>query len=143
MYKMLKGDADMGRPLFTPEELEELRKFDEIVDASPMTKEDYETSYFVSDLLFGFGEKQRKKAERIKSGSYEKERQRVKAYAEKNKEKIKARRAAYYQKNKAAIAAKQKDYRARKKSENGRTNYEAQKAAFESLLAPAAEPAVA
>ena len=42
----------MGATLFTEEEIEELRRFDAMVDAEPMTHEDYAQLDFIEELLF-------------------------------------------------------------------------------------------
>lgn len=42
----------MKATIFTPEELEELRRFDAMVDELPMTREDWKALALVEDLLF-------------------------------------------------------------------------------------------
>ena len=110
---------------FTPEELEELRRFDEMIDNEPMRDEDYKLSDFVDDLLFPHLVQKREKsaakdasqkAATIESGEIDKVREKARKYQEENREKIKARRAAYYQKNKERIAAHQKAYAESKKA---------------------------
>lgn len=49
---------------FTEKELEELRRFDALIDASPMTYRDYIISDFIEDILFPELEKQRAEAHR-------------------------------------------------------------------------------
>ena len=44
---------------FTEKELEELRRFNALIDASPMTYRDYIISDFIEDILFPELEKQR------------------------------------------------------------------------------------
>lgn len=49
---------------FTEKELEELRRFDALIDASPMTYRDYIISDFIEDILFPELEKQRAESHR-------------------------------------------------------------------------------
>lgn len=102
---------------FTPEELEELRRFDEEVDASDLTYEDYLLEDLVEDLLFPHRVVVRKKnVERHKretaSKSPEELKQKYKAeYAKKDKEAERRRKQEWYRKNKERIALQQRDYR--------------------------------
>ena len=116
----------MRKNIWTAEELESMRRFDEMVDSEPMTERDYKQVEFDDELCFPELQKKkektriayaRQKEAKIQSGEIEKVRAKSKKYAEENKEKIKARRAAYYQANKERIAAHQKDYRKRKKAD--------------------------
>ena len=112
------------RSIFTAEELEEMRIYDEMVDSMPMTDEDYKQIDFDDALLFPEVVKKREqtkkkvarqKAAIVAAGRLEERKEKARKYAEDNKERIKARRAAYYQENKERIAAHQKAYRERKK----------------------------
>ena len=109
--------------LFTPEELEELRKFDEEVDAMELTYADYLLEDLVEDLLFPEKAATRvkrstKRREQIdakkKDGTYEAVARKYKEdYAKKDKAAERERKRAWYQKNKARIALQQRDYRVR------------------------------
>ena len=112
---------------FTAEELEEMRRYDEMIDREPMRDEDYKLSEFVDNLLFPHIVKKkekaaakyaRQKAAKVESGEIEKVREKARKYQQENAEKIKARRADYYQKNKERIAARQKAYRQGKTAAN-------------------------
>ena len=105
---------------FTAAELEELARYDALVDASRMTAADYRQTQFVEDLLFPERAKERErarkqyavqKAAKIERGEYEQSRAREREYAEANREKIKARKAAWYQANRERIRAQQAEYR--------------------------------
>ena len=105
---------------FTAVELEELARYDALVDASRMTAADYRQIQFNEELLFPERAKKREKdkahsavrrAAKIESGEYEQTRAKEKQYAEANREKIKARKAAWYQANRERIKAQQREYR--------------------------------
>ena len=109
------------KSIFSPEELEELRKFDSEIDAAEMTEEDYKISDFVDELLFPERAKknarsrsayaERKRAQ-IESGTYETVRQGYKkAYAAKDKDKERERKRRWYQENKGRVHAQQRAYR--------------------------------
>ena len=111
---------------WTAEELEEMRKFDEMVDEMDMTEDDYKQVDFDDELLFPQKAKEvekrkvkvaRQRENYIATGRIEERREKQRKYQEENKERIKARRAAYYQANKERIAAHQKAYRERKAAE--------------------------
>ena len=63
---------------FTEKELKELRRFDALIDASPMTYRDYIISDFIEDILFPELEKQRAEAYR----RYQRRKNQAKAYAQ-------------------------------------------------------------
>lgn len=85
----------MRTTIFTPEELEELRRYDALVDESPMICEDWKALTLVEDLLF---------PERVVAR---------KANREANRERETARKRAYYLANREQVLATQK---ARRKS---------------------------
>lgn len=105
---------------FTAAELEELTRYDALVDASRMTAADYRQTQFIEDLLFPEQAKRRerdrelnaaRKAAMIERGEYEQARSKERQYTEANREKIKARKAAWYQANRERITAQQREYR--------------------------------
>ena len=96
---------------FTEKELKELRRFDALIDASPMTYRDYIISDFIEDILFPELEKQRAEAYR----RYQRRKNQAKAYAEAyqaaHREEVVARKKAWYQANRERILARQKERR--------------------------------
>ena len=113
---------------FTAAELEELARYDALVNASRMTAADYRQIKFNEELLFPEQAKERertraqyaaRKAAQIESGEYEQARERERQYAEANREKIKARKAAWYQANRERIRVQQAAYRLSKRCLNG------------------------
>ena len=58
---------------FTPEELEELRRFDAEIDVAPMEYEDYLISDFVEALLFPERERERAKRRERERRAYERD----------------------------------------------------------------------
>lgn len=107
----------MRATTFTPEELDELRRFDAEVDAAPMTYEDWKTLDLVEDLLFPERARQREASRR----KYERSRERAlsysKEYSEAHKAEIAARKKAWYIANRERVAAQQKAYQQRKRRE--------------------------
>lgn len=107
----------MKKPLFTPEELEELRAFDAMVDDEPMTLAEYEALDFIEGLLFPEKEPDREKDRARRRAYYESHREECleacRVYHEKHKDEISARKARWYQENKDRILAKQREYRIR------------------------------
>ena len=103
---------------FTPEELEELRRFDAEVDAAPMTYEDYQISDFVEQLLFPERLFERARWREYKRRTYErdgeKRRQYQREYRAAHKEEAAARKRVYYEANRERVLAQQRDYRRRK-----------------------------
>lgn len=91
---------------FTPEELEELRRFDAEIDAAPMEYEDYLISNFVEALLFPERERERAKRRERERRTYErdaeKRRQYQREYRAAHKEEAAARKRAYYEANRGA-----------------------------------------
>lgn len=113
----------MKKALFTPEELEELRRFDEEIDAEGFTCDELEDAAVVEGLLFPEREKQLARRrelwklrvqQMIADGTYDEFRQKQADYAEAHKEEIAARRHRYYEENKELIQMKQREYRIRK-----------------------------
>ena len=102
------------RALFTPEELEELRQYDAMVDASPMSHEDWKVLGLVEDLLFPERAREREAGRKARAARAQEGRARSKAYQEANKERIAARQRAWYQKNREQIRAQQRDYAKRR-----------------------------
>lgn len=105
--------------MFTAEELEELRKFDEEVEEAELTYEDYLLEDLVEDILFPEKAKEReklheyRKAKREAVPVAERKRKEKEAYAKKDKEAERARKREWYKKNKERIRLQQKDYRVR------------------------------
>ena len=103
---------------FTPEELEELRRFDAEIDAAPMEYEDYLISDFVEALLFPDRERRRAQRREHDRRTYEREaekrRQYQREYRAAHKEGEAAKRHAYYEANRERILAQQREYRRRK-----------------------------
>ena len=110
---------------WTAEELEELRRFDEEVDASPMTADDYAASDLIEEILFPEASKKRQKThekhlrwkKRVGSEKVAERNQKYRDYSAKHKEQIRERRRRYYLEHREEIRAKQKDQRARKRAE--------------------------
>ena len=103
---------------FTPEELEELRRFNAEIDAAPMTYEDYQISAFVEALLFPDRERRRAQRREHDRRTYEREaekrRQYQREYRAVHKEDEAAKRHSYYEANRERILAQQREYRRRK-----------------------------
>lgn len=105
--------------MFTAEELEELKRFDEEIDREDLTHEDYMLEELVEDILFPekavarkkLADYRKKKREAVPAE--ERKRKAKEAYAKKDKEAEKARKRAWYLKNKEKIMAQQRDYRIR------------------------------
>ena len=104
----------MRATLFTEEELEELRRFDAMVDAEPMTHEDYAQLDFIEELLFS-GQKtpqEKKQAE---------QNERRKQWRLEHPEEARARDRAAYQRKKAKKLAEasmtQEELEAKRKAE--------------------------
>ena len=118
--KIKTGDVIMGGiSRITAAEREALALFDAMIDAEPMTADDFRYTAFVEDLLFPELAKKREhiaakyarqKRDKQAAGTWEAQREKARKYQEENRERIKARRAAHYQKHKAEILAKQKEY---------------------------------
>lgn len=105
---------------FTAEELLELRKYDEEVDAADLSYDDYLSEDFVEDLLFPEKAQMREKRKeyrkecesRAKSdGTYDEQKKKRSKYAKANKDKIRAYQHEWYLKNKERIALQQREYR--------------------------------
>lgn len=114
-----KGDGEMKKSIFTAEELEELRRFDEEIDRAEFTIDDYELSDYIDDLLFPervvVRERQRQNYQ--KRGGYAANKEKIDAYYQKNKDRVRETHKAWYEANKERIKAQQKAYRDRKKAE--------------------------
>ena len=103
------------KKLFTPEELEELRRADAEIDESfRQTQEEIRQS--------------RARDRQAKLAAMEPEKRkkaiRAAAYREANREKVKARQAAYREANREKYNAWQREYRARKRAASGEANSE-------------------
>ena len=104
---------------FTPAELEELRRYDALVDASRMTVQDYKQIKLDDALCFPaltrwLAEQTARAAQRkeklIERGEYEAAKAKQRQYEEENRAKIKARKAQWYKDNRARIRAQQREY---------------------------------
>lgn len=96
----------MARPIFTPEELEELRRFDEELDEE-----------FVQTQEEIVASRKRDRKAKLQAMDPEKRKiaERAAAYYEANKDKIAEYQAAYLEKNRAAYNAYQREYRRRRR----------------------------
>lgn len=98
----------MRTTIFTPEELEELRRFDALVDESPMTREDWKAPVLVEDLLFP----ERVAVRKANHARYLRRKEamaaRGKAYREANREREIARKRTYYLANREQVLVTQK-----------------------------------
>lgn len=106
------------KKLFTPEELEELRRADAEIDESfRQTREEIRQSRARDRQaqLAAMEPEKRKKANRAA------------AYYQANREKEKARQAAYREANREKYNAWQREYRARKRAASGEANSESGK----------------
>lgn len=108
----------MRRPLFTPEELEELKRIDAELDALPVTPAEYAALEFIEELLFPEKATARKEKDRARRRSYyEAHRKKClevgRTYYREHKDEIAARKARFYQENKERIDAQQREYRIR------------------------------
>lgn len=106
----------MKRPLFTPEELEELRRVDAEIDAAPFDYADWKAVELAEALLFPERErvKQREYSRRFYARNAEKVKQYSREYYQAHREEIRARKRAWYQAGRERILAQQKEYRRRK-----------------------------
>ena len=100
---------------FTPEEREELRRYDAMIDAAPMTYEDYQLSDFVEALLFPERERARAKQRTAARRRYERRKEKARAYDREyqaaHREEVAARKRAWYQANRERVLAQQRAYR--------------------------------
>ena len=122
----------MARPMFTPEELEELRRFDENLDDSfvqtqeeirESRKRDREAKLLamepekrkIAEYQAAYYEANREKFAEYKAAYYEANREKIAeyqaAYYEANREKFAERNAAYYEANREKIAERNAAYR--------------------------------
>lgn len=108
----------MSNPLFTAEELEELKRIDAELDSQPITMAEYEAMDLIEELLFP--EKFTEKKERVRArrrAHYEEHREEhleaCRAYYAAHKEEIAARKARWYQENKERLRIQQREYRIR------------------------------
>lgn len=121
-----------ARKMFTPEELEELRRFDAEIDAQPMAVEDYQEERYVDRMLFrtdrGLPMQTHKQTlspemmERRRKKSLEwqhKHPEYKKAYYEENREYLTAKQREYYAAHREEIAAKRKLARQREREKQG------------------------
>ena len=108
----------MRRPLFTPEELEELKRIDAELDAMPVTPAEYAALDFIEELLFPEKAAARKEKDRARRRTYYEEHREEclevgRAYYREHKDEIAARKARWYQANKGRVNAQQREYRIR------------------------------
>ncbi len=102
---------------FTAEELEELRRFDEEVDASELTYEDFLLEDLVEDLLFPERvvtrkkNVERRKRENASKTPEELSRKYKEDYAKRDKEAERQRKREWYKRNKERVMLQQRDYR--------------------------------
>ena len=118
------------KKLFTPEELEELRRVDAEIDESfRQTQEEIRQSR-ARDRQAKLGAMEPEKRKKsIQAAAYyqanrEKEKARQAAYYQANREKAKAYQAAYREANREKYNAWQREYRARKRAASGEANSE-------------------
>lgn len=108
----------MQRQLFTPEELEELRRFDAEIDAAPLNFEDWKTIELVEALLSPDCDRERAKRREYNRRYYEhakeKRRQYSRKYRAAHRESEAERKKAWYQANRGRVLAQQKAYRQQK-----------------------------
>ena len=95
----------MARPMFTPEELEELRRFDEELDA--------EYTQTQEEIVASRKRDRKAKLQAMEPGK-RKIAERAAAYYEANKDKIAEYQAAYRDKNRDAYNAYQREYQRRR-----------------------------
>lgn len=109
----------MKKSIFTAEELEELRRFDEEIDKAEMTVEDFALSDYIDDLLFPHkvATRERQRENYKKRGGYAANKEKIDAYYQKNKDRVRETHKAWYEANKERVKAQQKAYRERKKAE--------------------------
>lgn len=108
----------MQRPLFTPEELEELRRIDAEIDAAPLDFEDWKTLDLVEALLFPERERERAKRREYSRRYYEQTKERRRQYSREYRaahlEEEAARKRAWYQASRDRVLAQQKAHRQQK-----------------------------
>ena len=104
---------------FTPAELDELRRYDALVDASRMTTADYRQIKLDDALCFPALTRWRaertamaakRKATLIERGEYEAAKAKQRQYEDEHRAEIKARKAQWYKDNRARIRAQQREY---------------------------------
>lgn len=104
--------------LFSPEELEELRRVDAEIDAAPLDYEDWKAVELVEALLFPERERERAKRREYSRRTYERNAEKIKQYSREyyqvHWEEIRAHKRAWYQANRERILAQQREYRRRK-----------------------------
>ncbi len=110
----------MKKNWLTPEELEELRRFDGEIDNADLTLEDYEYSDFVDDLLFPEKRKARERRKESRTRATEaspekvaEEAERMRRYYLEHQEEIADSHRRWYQKNKDRVRLQQREYRVR------------------------------
>ena len=103
------------RPLFTPEELEELKRIDAELDAVPVSNEEVQES-LRRDRAAAFAAKDNKRAKvaerqrRYREANKEKVAEYQRRYREANKEKVAEYQRRYYEANKEKVAERQRQY---------------------------------
>ena len=133
------------KKLFTPEELEELRRADAEIDESfRQTQEEIRQSRArdrqaqlaamepekrtKAILAAAYREANREKVKARRAAYYQANREKEKAYQaayyQANREKVKAYQAAYREANREKEKARQREYRARKRAASGEANSE-------------------
>ena len=111
----------MGKPLFTPEELEELRRADAELDEEFVQTQEEINESRKRDRAVAFSRKddrERRYAEN-KRAYYEANREKIaeyhRAYREANREKIAENKRAYFKANREKWNAYQREYRRKRK----------------------------
>ena len=118
--KIKPGD-DFMISRITAAEREALRLFDALIDAEPMTSDDYRQIEADERLLFPevYKEKDKRNARnrrlmerKAETGELAELKEKQRRYYEENREKIKARKAEWYRQNRERILAQQREYQA-------------------------------
>lgn len=105
---------------FTPEELETLRIFDNMIDGCSLNHADYESEKLIDELLFPSSGKRynrdayREHMQQLSDEELKKIQDERREYAKAHKEEIRKRKQAWYQKNRERIQAQQRAYREKK-----------------------------
>ena len=102
---------------FTPEELETLRLYDNMIDSCRLNHADYESEKLIDELLFPTTGKRynrdayREHIQQLSNEELKEIQDKRREYAKANREEIRKRKQAWYQKNRERIQAQQRAYR--------------------------------
>ena len=102
---------------FTPEELETLRIFDNMIDGCSLNHADYESEKLIDELLFPESKRRynrdayRERMQQLSNEELKEVQDKRREYAQAHKEEIRKRKQDWYQKNRERIQAQQKAYR--------------------------------